>query len=157
LRVRQEPGQSWETVLSGFATRLSNFVRLLHLLDIIEVSFHRSLMISVSNKHHTLKLVSTVSTTTYSNNNINNNTAHPANDRRHEISLARQLRRTKRRLFLDAVLQKDDDAHDQHHNHKLHQQLGGSSFVTGTKNSKSLTSYICHCPPIIATIFSRAA
>jgi hypothetical protein len=100
-----------------------------------------------------------MSTTTYSNNNlnINNNTAHPANERRHEISLARQLRRTKRRLFLDAVLKKDDDDHDQYHNQKLHKQFGGSSCVMGTKNSKSLTGHICQRPPIIATIISRAA
>jgi hypothetical protein len=85
----------------------------------------------------------------------NDNNAHPANERRHEISLARQLRRTKRRLFLDAVLKKDDC--DQHHDNKAHQQLGSSACVTGTENNKYVAGHICLCEPIIATLIPRAA
>jgi hypothetical protein len=96
-----------------------------------------------------------MSTTTYNNDNYNN--VHPANERRHEISLARQLRRTKRRLFLDAVLKKDDDDDGQHRDNKAHQQLGGSACVTDTENNMSVTDHICQCEPIIATLIPRAA
>jgi hypothetical protein len=96
-----------------------------------------------------------MSTTTYTNNNYNS--AHPANERRHEISLARQLRRTKRRLFLDAVLKKDDGDHDQRHDNKAHQQFVSSACVTGTENNKSIAGHICQREPIIATLIPRAA